>query len=69
MFDTMTRWVQRTGLVVEFGNVVGAFVGKPYRYEFPDIPTAKRFCRVARSKDEKGLPAAIGEEWRKFRRE
>lgn len=65
----MKRWVQRTGKVVEFGNVVGAYTGKTYKYEFPTESLAKKFAKVAGSKDKEGNPIAIPLKWRGYYKE
>jgi len=57
----MSRWVERKGRRVEFGNVVAGFCGTPYVYEFPDEAKARRFAAFVKGKDEKGNPVAVPE--------
>ena len=64
MFDTMSRWVERTGTTVRFGNVVGTCIGKPYRYEFPTEALAEQFEKSLLDKDEKPLP--VDEKWKPY---
>jgi hypothetical protein len=55
----MSRWVERKGKRVEFGNVVAGFCGKPYIYEFPDVKMAKRFASFVGKKDKVGSPVGV----------
>jgi len=67
MIPKMSRWVQRTGRRVEFGNVVMGHCGSPYAYEFPDEATAKKFASFAKKTDKSGMPVAIPEgQWEKY---
>lgn len=61
----MTRWVKREGRVVEFGNIVGSFVGKAYVYKFPSEALAKKFERFMNSTTN-GHPSPVPEEWQKY---
>ena len=61
MTARMSRWVERTGCRVEFGNIVMGHCGKPYIYEFPDEKTAIRFAAFVDKKDKDGMPNAVPE--------
>ena len=68
MFGSMTRWVQRKGLRVEFGNMAGAFVGTAYVYAFPDEALAAAFEAEMATLDERGNPApADPARWGRYR--
>ncbi len=67
--DLMRRAVWREGRVVKFCNMVGAFVGGTYVYEFPDVALARRFAALARRTDGTGMPVGIPkEEWGRYAR-
>lgn len=70
MIDRVTRWVERKGRIVRFGNIVGAFVGRAYVYEFPDVALARTFERVAKRVGPDGTPVPIPPEtWGLYRKE
>ena len=64
MFGQMTRWVDRKGTTVRFGNVVGGFGGRAYVYEFPDEKLAGQFEREIA--DEDGTPRPVDEKWKPY---
>lgn len=67
MIATMSRWVDRRGKVVTFGNVVGGHVGSTYTYKFPTTAKAKEFQAVAKEGTDT-MPSAIDPDvWGKFR--
>ncbi|MCE5317413.1 MAG: hypothetical protein LLG04_08670 [Parachlamydia sp.] len=62
----MSRWVERSGCKVTFGNVIMGFIGKPYIYEFPDEEMAKKFQKFISKKDKAGNPRGVPEKhWAK----
>ncbi len=60
--NKMTRWVERRGNVVEFGNVVGGFCGSPYIYQFEFETQAQDAATYLKGIDPDGLPRAFGPE-------
>ena len=68
MFGSMTRWVRRDGRRVEFGNVVGPFIGTAYSYAFPDEALAAEFEACVATLDERGNPAPVDPaRWGRYR--
>ena len=64
--DKMVRWVERKGKRVEFGNIVGPFVGKPYKYQLPTMKLAKELEELAK-KVINGSPNPISPEiWKRY---
>ena len=59
----MARWVERKGCNVEFGNIVAAFVGKPYMYTFPTTVQAALFAAYVDQRDPTNpdMPIGVGE--------
>ena len=60
----MERWVECKGTTVEFGNMVGAFVGKPYVHTFPTEVQAEQFAAYVDQRDPTNpdMPIGVGEE-------
>lgn len=60
----MDRWVKQTDRRVEFGNIVGGHMGRPYIYKCATTVDAKRFAEYARQRDPEceDMPIAITEE-------
>ena len=44
-----SRWVERKGKTVTFGNLVGSYLGKPYIYSLPTIALAETLEALAKS--------------------
>jgi hypothetical protein len=66
MMARISRWVERTGCQVKFGNIIMGYCGKPHIYEFPNEKDAKRFEALVSKKDKNGIPNAVPEErWAK----
>jgi len=59
MIGRMSRWVERRGCRVEFGNIAFGFPGKPYVYEFKNEDQAKRFSAEVKRNDQSGMPVAV----------
>lgn len=57
----MSRWVERKGFKVTFGNVIMGHIGRPYVYEFPDEAMAKKFKKFISGKDKEGNPVGVPE--------
>ena len=62
--NQMGRWVEREGHQVEFGNIVGPFVGKPYKYLCKTIEGAIEFEKYCNQRDpaNTNMPIAVTEE-------
>lgn len=58
----MSRWVERRGKHVEFGNVVGPFCGKPYKYRCATFEGAQQFANYVAGMDSTGMPVSVGED-------
>lgn len=56
----MHRWVERRGTHVEFGNIVGPFCGKPYKFRCKTIEGAIQLAEFASQIDADGQPVAVG---------
>lgn len=56
----MSRWVERRGHHVEFGNIVGPYCGRPYKFRCKTLEGAKRLEAYAKQVDSDGVPVAIG---------
>jgi hypothetical protein len=66
--EKMVRAVERKGTVVEFTNIIGAFVGRTYRYKFPNEQGAKKFEQLAKDTDAHGVPSSIDSvKWGRYR--
>jgi hypothetical protein len=63
----MERWVQRTGTLITFGNLVGGFSGDTYSYKFKSVAKAKKAEEYLKARDpeEPNLPTAFGPEEQK----
>lgn len=55
----MTRWVERKGHHVTFGNVVGPYCGNPYRYRCATIEGAEQFKKYCEGIDREGMPVSV----------
>ena len=68
MENRWTRWVERRGTTIRFGNLVGAFVGQTYTYKFPDNALAAAFEAEVATVDEQGNPGPVDPgRWGQFR--
>ena len=64
----ISRWVEEhKDNVVEFGSIVGPYVGTPYVFKLPTAELAKQFAELVRSDDPDGTPAGVTEEWQQYR--
>lgn len=57
----MTRWVRVNDNKIEFGNIVGGFVGAGYRYECAEAIDAFAFGKFLEKRDPENddLPIAV----------
>lgn len=62
--DRMERWVERRGKHVEFGNLIGPYVGKSYKYRCKTLEGAKalELDLNQRDPDNENMPKGLGEE-------
>ncbi len=64
MFDCMERWVERQGHHVEFGNILGTFVGQSYKFRCATIEGAVALEAYLKQRDPANdkMPVGITDE-------